>query len=149
MCSSGNLAGTDGLESMRTPFFEESRIVVVLYREPWGETPWTRVEQTAIKDSCLEYGWQQFFFLMLDKTSPPPKWLPHTHVRFNYADFGLEQAIGAIKARVKECGGVTTPLTALKRAELAKKEKNTSKRREPSVLVRMSSLRRLSNYSMK
>lgn len=29
------LAGTNGLESMRTPFLE-ARIVVVLYREPWG-----------------------------------------------------------------------------------------------------------------
>lgn len=44
------LAGTDGLESMRQPFLVDSRVVVVLYREPWGETPWTRVEQTAITD---------------------------------------------------------------------------------------------------
>ena len=29
------LAGTDGLESMRTPFLE-ARAVVVLYRERWG-----------------------------------------------------------------------------------------------------------------
>lgn len=27
------LAGTDGLESMRKPFFDESRVMVVLYRE--------------------------------------------------------------------------------------------------------------------
>jgi hypothetical protein len=31
------LAGTDGLESMRTPFLEESRLVVVLFREPWAK----------------------------------------------------------------------------------------------------------------
>ena len=37
------LAGTDGLESMREPFFD-SRVMVVLYREKWGKTPWTRVE---------------------------------------------------------------------------------------------------------
>ena len=29
------LAGTDGLESMRTPFFEQSRLNVVIYRERW------------------------------------------------------------------------------------------------------------------
>jgi hypothetical protein len=34
-------------ESMREPFFD-SRVVVVLYREPWGTTPWTSVEETAI-----------------------------------------------------------------------------------------------------
>ena len=33
------LAGTDGLETMRTPFLSDSRVVVVLYREPWGKTP--------------------------------------------------------------------------------------------------------------
>jgi hypothetical protein len=33
------LAGTDGLESMRAPFFNDSRVMVVLYRERWGKTP--------------------------------------------------------------------------------------------------------------
>jgi hypothetical protein len=120
--SQEQLAGKDGLEAMRTPFLDESRIVVVLYREPWGETPWTRVEQTAVQEGCLKHGWQRLFFMMLDKTSAPPKWLPTTHVRFNYADFGLEQAIGAIKARVQEAGGTIAPLTALKRAELSRLE---------------------------
>jgi len=112
------LAGTDGLESMRTPFLEDSRILVVLYREPWGKTPWTRVEQTAIQESCLNHGWHRLFFIVLDKTSTLPIWLPSNYVRFNYADFGLEQAVGAIKARVQESGGVLTPLTPLRRAEL-------------------------------
>jgi hypothetical protein len=100
------LAGTDGLESMRIPFLKDSRILVVLYREPWGKTPWTGVEQTAIEESCLNNGWHRLFFIVLDKTSTLPIWLPLTHVRFNYADFGLEQAVGAIKARVQESGGV-------------------------------------------
>jgi len=123
------LAGKDGLEAMRTPFLE-SRILVVLYREPWGETPWTRVEQTAIQDSCLEHGWQRLLFMMLDTTSAPPKWLPTAHVRFNYSDFGLEQAIGAIKARVQEAGGIIAALTALKRAELSRQETQYLKEKE-------------------
>ncbi len=116
------LAGTDGLESMRIPFLEGSRIVVVLYREPWGKTQWTGVEQTAIQESCLKHGWHRLFFIVLDKTSTLPIWLPLNHVRFNYGDFGLEQAIGAIKARVQESGGVVAPLTASKRAELYRQE---------------------------
>jgi hypothetical protein len=59
---------------------------------------------------------------MLDKTSDPPLWLPDTRVRFSYADFGLEQAIGAIKIRVQENGGTVEPLTALKRAQMAQRE---------------------------
>jgi hypothetical protein len=46
------LAGSNGLESMREPFLN-ARVVVVLFRAPWGETPWTRVEQTAITDRAL------------------------------------------------------------------------------------------------
>ena len=30
------LAGTDGMESMRGPFLDGSRVMVVLYREGWG-----------------------------------------------------------------------------------------------------------------
>jgi len=124
------LAGTNGLESMRTPFFEGSRVVVVLYREPWGKTPWTRVEQTAIQEGCLKHGWHQLFFIVLDKTSTLPIWLPLNHVRFNYSDFGLEQAVGAIKARVQESGGIVQPLTALKRAEMSKRETQHLKENE-------------------
>jgi TIR domain len=116
------LAGTEGLESMRKPFFDDSRVVVVLYREQWGKTPWTRVEETAVKEGCLERGWGRLFFVVLDKAHGLPVWLPSTHVRFNYADFGLEQAVGAIKARVQESGGEYLPMTAVKRAELFKEE---------------------------
>jgi hypothetical protein len=116
------LAGTDGLETMRTPFFSDSRVMVVLYREPWGKTPWTRVEEIAIKESRLEHGWQRLFFISLDRESPIPIWLPQNLVRFNYADFGLEQAIGAIKARVQEHGGQQLPMTAIKRAQILQAE---------------------------
>jgi hypothetical protein len=117
-----NLAGTDGLTSMREPFFANSRVMVVLYREPWGKTPWTRIEETAIKEACLEYGWERLFFVVVDRSSILPVWLPKNNIRFNYADFGLEQAVGAIKARVQENGGQHLPLTAMKRAEILKAE---------------------------
>jgi hypothetical protein len=39
------LIGTNGLESMRQPFLD-ARVVVVFYREPRGETPWTGVNCT-------------------------------------------------------------------------------------------------------
>jgi hypothetical protein len=49
--------------------------------------PVSCVEQTAIMDGCLKYGWKRLFFVMLDKASQAPVWLPESHVRFNYADF--------------------------------------------------------------
>jgi hypothetical protein len=62
------------------------------------------------------------FFVVLDRESAIPLWLPRNHVRFNYSDFGLERAVGAIKARVQENGGQPLPLTPMKRAELFQAE---------------------------
>jgi hypothetical protein len=117
-----DLAGTDGMESMRTPFLEDCRVMVVLYREGWGKTRWTAIEETAVKDACFNGGWKRLFFIALDRTSALPKWLPEYHVRFNWEDFGLEEAVGAIKARVLENGGKRTPLTPLRKAELLREE---------------------------
>jgi len=116
------LAGTDGLESMREPFLNQSRINVVLYRERWGNTQWTGVEAAAIKDSCLENSFENIFLFVVEPTKLLPKWLPYTHVRFNYADFTLEEAVGAIKLRVQERGGHYTPLTPARRAQILKAE---------------------------
>ena len=35
-----------------------------------------------------------------------PQWLPNTRVRFNFEDYGMEQAVGAVKLRTQELGGV-------------------------------------------
>lgn len=114
------LAGTDGMESMRKPFLEDSRVMVVLYREHWAKTRWTAIEETAIKDACFNGDWKRLFFIVLDRNSPLPKWLPEHHVRYNWENFGPDQAVGAIKARVLENGGHPVAPTPRKRAELLK-----------------------------
>src|SRR5262249_39891040 len=115
------LAGTDGLESMRTPFLE-SRVAVVLFRHPWGETPWTRVEETAIKDRCLANGWNSLLFVTLDKASKLPIWLPNTHIRFSSQDYPIEELVGAIKVRVQESGGTISRPDAFATAKRIKAE---------------------------
>jgi hypothetical protein len=117
-----DLAGTDGLESLRAPFLSESRLAVVLYRDGWGETPWTGVEAVALKDRCLADQFRSVLFVVLDKAAKMPPWLPHTHIWLSYPEYGLEQAIGAIKARVQEQGGSFKPPTASSRAQLVRRE---------------------------
>ena len=116
------MAGTNGLESMKEPFADNSRVNVVLFREPWGQTPWTGVEQNAITERCINHGWDSLFFVTLDAASILPKWLPSTHIRLNFSSFGLEQAVGAIKNAVQRCGGIVSQMTALKRAERYRQE---------------------------
>jgi len=115
------LAGTNGMESMRAPFLS-ARVNVVLFRHPWGDTPWTRVEDAAISERCFKDGWSSLMFVQLDKVSHLPKWLPATHIRFGLADYGLSQLVGAIKLRVQENGGEIRPLDALGKAKLVKSE---------------------------
>jgi len=123
------LAGSDGLESMRAPFRSQSLLNLVLYRPQWGNTPWTGVEAIAIKDSCLETTFKSIFFVVIEPTFEIPAWLPETHVRFNFADFTLEQAIGAIKARVQERGGHFKPMTPSRKVALLQIEEEYQRER--------------------
>jgi hypothetical protein len=115
------LAGTNGMESMRKPFLA-ARVNVVLFRKPWSETPWTRVEDAAISERCFNGGWSSLMFVQLDKISALPKWLPGTHIRFSFEDYGINQLVGAIKLRVQEEGGVINPIDALGKAQAVKRE---------------------------
>lgn len=115
------LAGTNGLESMRQAFLT-ARVVVVLYRHPWGDTPWTRVEQEAITDRFLKQGWAWLLFVQLDEQDTLPKWLPDTHIRFALARYGVEQLAGAVKMRVQEQGGRVRPPSALAHAQRIKRD---------------------------
>jgi hypothetical protein len=116
------LAGSDGLDSMRAPFRSQSRLNLVLYRPKWGNTRWTGVEEIAIKESCLATSFKSIFFFVIEPTTEIPAWLPETHVRFNYADFTLEEAVGAIKARVQERGGHFKPMTPSRKVALLEVE---------------------------
>ena len=110
------LAGTDGLESLRQAFLSKCRLVVVLYRDGWGRTPWTAVEELAIKDRMFNGGWKSLLFVMLDEHSTPPGWLPETHIRLSYARY-REALIGAIKMRAQEQGSELKIETAVEKAK--------------------------------
>ena len=53
----GKIAGTDGERTFNRVFGSEARIVFVLYRENWGKTPWTRIEETAIRNRAYDEGY--------------------------------------------------------------------------------------------
>jgi hypothetical protein len=48
--SQEQLGGTDGEKTFNAVFGKEARIVTVLLRPEWGGTPWTRIEETAIRN---------------------------------------------------------------------------------------------------
>jgi hypothetical protein len=115
------LVGTNGIESMRDPFLS-ARVNVILFRERYGNTPWTGVELSAIQDSCLKSRYQSLVFAQIDKNDQKPAWLPDTHIRCVLGDFTLDQLVGAIKLRVQERGGQVVKQSALEVAKRLREE---------------------------
>ena len=98
----------DGQESFRAAFRFDSRLNVVLLRDGWGHTPWTRVEQAAIQERCLNDGWERLIVVNLDGSSPP-KWMPRVSIFLDLQTYPFEQAVGAIKRQVQQLGGDVKP----------------------------------------
>ena len=99
------LAGRDGEEAFNEVFFKESRIVVVLYRNGWGSTPWTRMEQTAIKNRAYDEGYDFTTIIPLDDPISLPAWLPKTRLYLGLKRFGVDGIVTIVETRVQEYGG--------------------------------------------
>lgn len=125
----GEIAGTDGEEQFNTVFGEQARLVVVLYRLGWGETPWTRIEETAIRNRAFEQGYDFVKFIPLDEPPTVPKWLPRTQLWVGLKRWGAAGAASVIEARIQELGGEAHEETVEERAERLDRSLRFSERR--------------------
>lgn len=112
------LAGTDGEVTFGKVFYEEARLVVVLYRPDWGKSKWTRVEESAIKRRGFDHGYDFAKLIQLeeDPAPPVPTWVSPTHIWIGLKTFGLEGAAAVIEQRIKELGGHAHEETVVERA---------------------------------
>jgi hypothetical protein len=99
------IAGTDGEKTFNKVFGEDARIVVVLFRDGWGETPWTRIEETAIRNRAYKEGYDFLVLVPLDKNATIPRWLPRTQLWVGFERWGATGAASVIEARVQQAGG--------------------------------------------
>jgi hypothetical protein len=99
------LAGTDGEEKFNAVFGEKARTVAVLYRPGWGETSWTRIEETAIKNRAFNDGYDFVTFIMLEEGASLPAYVPKTRLYCSLPKYGLDGAAGALIARLQDQGG--------------------------------------------
>ena len=102
------LAGSDGEETFNAVFGEKARCTVVFYRKEWGETPFTRIEQTAIRNRAFAEGYEFTIFIPTDDPPTTPPWLPRTRLYFGLSKFGLQGAAAVIEKRIQELGGEPT-----------------------------------------
>jgi hypothetical protein len=82
------LAGTDGEETFNAVYGRKARCVVVLYRKEWGETPFTRIEQTAIRNRAFQEGYEFTLFVPSEKPPSVPTWLPKTRLWLDWNGTG-------------------------------------------------------------
>jgi hypothetical protein len=110
------IAGTDGEKAFNEIFASRARVVVVLYREGWGETSFTRIEETAIRNRALDHGYDFALFIPLDEKPSVPQWLPRTRLWIGLKRYGIAATAAVIEARVQELGGQPTEETLEGRA---------------------------------
>ena len=111
------LAGSDGVEAFRSIFKDRTKLIVVLYREGWGKSDWTNVEEEAIKEFGLKNHWEGITLIKLDD-SDIPSWMPSTKIYLDFQKFTLEEIIGSIKSRAQERGSILKPITAIDKAKI-------------------------------
>jgi len=117
------LSGKDGIEEFSRVFQSDSRLVVVFFRNNWGETKWTRIEETAIKDRGFEEGFDFCVFIVLDKTTVKlPSYYPKSRIWIDIEQYGVKGAAAFIEARLQEEGGIVTPDNAITRAKSIERE---------------------------
>ncbi len=124
------LAGTDGETTLNRVFGEEARIVVVLFKPGWGESAWTRIEQTAIQNRHFQDGYDFVTLVMLENGTQSPKWLPKNRIWIGFDRVGLETTAAIIEARVQEAGGLVREETITDKALRFDRELNRENQRK-------------------
>jgi hypothetical protein len=112
------------MEEFARVFGSAANVVVVLFREGWGHTPWTRVEQGAIQDRGFQAGWDFLICVCLDGVAVPA-WLPKQRLWLNWGRFGLAGLCAVVEQRLADVGSAPKMETV---AELA-----TRRRREQAI----------------
>lgn len=123
-----SLVGTDGEKSFNQVFGEQSRVVGVLYRPGWGESRWTRIEQTAIKNRAFEKGYDFCVFVVIDRGELPP-WVPKAQLWFDLERFGIKGAAAVLEEHIQNRDGKPQIETAVGKAQRLRRQTEFEKER--------------------
>jgi hypothetical protein len=99
-----DIVGKNGYDEYTKVFLNESRIVVILYREAWGTTPFTRIEENALKQRSTEESLDFTVIISLDKNKP--QWVSKFQIWYDFDRYGIKPAAAIIEKKVSEYGGL-------------------------------------------
>lgn len=117
------IAGKDGIDTFGSVFAEESRVVVVLYRNGWGKTPYTRIEENAIKSRLLEEGFDFLLVIPLDQPPTVPKYISQNYIWYGIDKYGFQTALSIVESKIKAMGGNIKEISPEDVVELIKEGK--------------------------
>lgn len=95
------LIGLNGVNLFRLVFGWQARVIIVLCREEWGKTPFTKVESDAIRFRRW-FDWRPFVIIILMETSRPPSWYPETHIYGRFEQLGVERIARTASDRARK-----------------------------------------------
>jgi hypothetical protein len=142
------LAGTDGEQTFSEVFGKQARVVVVLYRKEWGQTRWTRIEETAIRGRAFDNDYDFTLFIPLDDTRELPMWVPKTRIWFDLARWGASGAAAVIEQKAREQGSTPHTETVQDRAARLQRAMDYESKR-PSFLASVEGINAANNEGRK
>jgi hypothetical protein len=122
------IVSTDGVEKFSSVFRRDARTVAVLHRAGWGTTPWTRVEETAIRERFHHEGADFITIIKLDD-STPPIWIPTTRVWGDFSRLKAEGVAGVLLERLRHAGSQVRTETAQELAARVAREQIAERER--------------------
>jgi hypothetical protein len=99
------LAGRDGEELFGEVFQFQARVVIVLCRPEWGQTPFTRIEEIAIRNRAFSEGYDFTLFVPTTNPAAIPKWLPKARLHYGLERFGIKGIAAVVVRLIEEQGG--------------------------------------------
>lgn len=101
------VVGTEAMESFRQVYGVDARIVVILYRPHWGHTPYTRIENDAIRGRSFQSG--PDFILLVKLDDGKPDWYSDSCIYVDFKRSSEDIILGHIEYIVKSRGGKVRP----------------------------------------
>jgi len=103
-------------------FDHEAKVPVVLYREGWGQTRYTALEQDALRARRLREDPRSILVVTMDGGFPAA-WYPPDLFRADARQFSKPQIAALVTERVKAAGGVVGPEPPVEKAKRIERER--------------------------
>lgn len=122
------LVGNEGIEKFSAAFGRDARTVAIMHRAGWGDTKWTRIEETAIKERFYNRGPEFLTIIKLDDAALP-RWMPATRIWGDFQRLNVEGVAAVLAERLRQAGASVREETAEELAARIEQERTAEARR--------------------